>query len=242
MWIVVGASAGIGRALAEELAASGRRLLLVARDRRDLEATAADLRIRYGAKVEVLAADGVDPAAMADAVAAATEGTAVAGLLLPIGAGSERDLGFLGAQEAERLVRVNLLSVVAVVSRLLPGMLESNAGVIVGFGSVAAVRGRSRNVVYAAAKRALESYFESVRHLAKGRGLTVVLYRLGFVDTQLAYGRRLALPKADPQRLARRVVSRLGKDRGTHVLPRFWIPILWLLRRLPWRLYAKVDA
>lgn len=243
MWIVLGASAGLGRALAAELAATGRReLLLVARDRRDLEATAADLRIRHGARAEVLAADAADPSALAEAVSAAVEAREVDGLLLPVGVSSERDLGFLEPQEAEWLFRVNLLSVVAVVARLLPGMLERRRGVIVGFGSAAAVRGRSRNVVYAAAKRALESYFESLRHLAGGRGVAVVLYRLGFLDTQLAYGRRLALPRADPRRLARRIVARLGKDEGTHVLPWFWVPVLWLLQRLPWRLFAKVRG
>lgn len=242
MWVVVGASAGLGRALAEQLAAGGRELLLVARDERDLKAIAADLRIRYGAAVGFAAADASDPEALADAVAAAVGGRPVDGLLLPLGAVSEGDDGSLDPEAVARLFRVNLLGPMAVAGRLLPGMIERGRGLVAGFGSVAAVRGRSRNVAYAAAKRGLECYFESLRHLAGPRGVRVVLFRLGFVDTQLAYGRRLALPKADPQRLARRIVSRLGREQGVVVLPRFWLPLVWLVRRLPWRLYSRVKS
>ena len=49
--IVVGASAGLGRALAEELAATGHDLVVVSSDARDLEALASDLRIRHGVRV-----------------------------------------------------------------------------------------------------------------------------------------------------------------------------------------------
>ena len=53
--VVVGASSGLGRALAEELARTGHELLLVASDPRDLSAIAADLGLRHAAKVHTLA-------------------------------------------------------------------------------------------------------------------------------------------------------------------------------------------
>ncbi len=240
MWIVVGASAGLGRALAEELAATGRPLLLVARDRRDLEATAADLRIRHGTPVEAVPGDAADPAALAEAVAAAAAGRTVDGLLLPLGAVSDRDFGLLAPEETERLVRVNLLGVVAVVGRLLPAMLERRRGVIVGFGSVAAVRGRSRNVVYAAAKRALESCLDSVRHLAEPHGVCVGYYVLGYLDTNLAWGRPLLLGRADPRRLAERVCRELGRCRGRRYHPRLWAAVSFLLRALPWTVFRRM--
>ena len=55
--VVVGASSGLGRALAEELARTGHELLLVASDPRDLSAIAADLGLRHAAKVHTLALD-----------------------------------------------------------------------------------------------------------------------------------------------------------------------------------------
>jgi short-subunit dehydrogenase len=239
-WVVVGASAGLGRALCDRLARDGRTLLLVASDTRDLEAQARDLRVVWGARARALAFDASDHAGLADAVARDLEGEDVEGLLFPIGAMADDDEGGLGGERAEELLRANLLSVISVVSRLLPGMLARGRGVVVGFGSIAAARGRCRNVVYSASKRALESYFESLRHLGEARGLCVALYILGYLDTQLAFGQRLLLPKADPTSVAARVCADLGRRRGTHYLPAFWGPATRVLRGLPWPLFRRL--
>lgn len=239
-WAVVGASAGLGRAVSECLARQRRSLLLVASDARDLEAHAADLRVCFGAEARVLAHDGADHAGLADAMGRALEGTDVEGLIFPIGCVDDEDDGRLGGPRAEEIVRINLLAVVSVVSRFLPGMMARGGGVIVGFGSIAAARGRSRNVLYSASKRALESYFESLRHLAEPRGIAVAFYGLGYVDTNLAFGQRLLLPKADPAALAARICGELGRRRGRRYLPAFWGPITWALRQLPWPVFRRL--
>ncbi len=66
---------------------------------------------------------------------------------------------------------------------------------MVGFGSIAAARGRSGNVVHASSKRALESYFESLRHAWAGQGPRVQFYILGYLDTSLASGRTKLFPR-----------------------------------------------
>lgn len=240
--VVVGASAGLGRALAVELARAGRPLLLVASDARDLDALASDLGLRFGVTVKVLALDAADASALAAGLrAAVAELPPVEALLLPIGVVDDGDTPLLDAARAERLLAVNLEAPLAAVRELVPGMLERRRGNVVGFGSIAAARGRSRNAVYAAAKRALASFFESLRHLAEPTGVGVAFYVLGYLDTQLAFGRRLLLPKGNPAALARRVVRRLGRDRGTHHLPRFWYPVVLALKALPHAVYRRLD-
>ncbi len=241
-WLVVGASAGLGRALAERLARDRAPLLLVASDARDLDALGADLGIRFGADVRTLAADAADPAGFADAVAEALPaGVAIDGLLFPIGLSVDDDDGTAPPERAERLLAVNFLSVAAVAGRLLPRMLEQGRGVIAGFGSVAAARGRGRNVVYAAGKRALESYFESLRHLGDARGVRVFFYVLGYMDTALAFGKALPFPVADPARIADRVVRDLAHGAGgSRHLPRWWAPIGAVVRALPWALFRRM--
>src|SRR5438874_1782648 len=59
--VILGASAGVGRALAVRLASQQAELALIARDQRDLDAMAADFRLRFGATVHVLAADLAEP-------------------------------------------------------------------------------------------------------------------------------------------------------------------------------------
>lgn len=239
-WAVVGASSGLGRAIAEELAARGESLLLVASDERDLEALAADLGIVHGAAIRTVAHDAVDHGGLAARVLQALEGEAVDGLLLPLGAVLDEDDGRLAPARAEEILAANLTAVVSVVSALLPQMLARGRGTIVGFSSVAATRGRGRNVVYAAAKRGLESFLESVRHVGEPRGLTVACYVLGYLDTNLAWGRRLPLPPADPRATARRVCRELGRVRGRRYHPRAWALAALALRTLPWFVYQRL--
>lgn len=241
-WVVVGASAGLGRALAERLARAGQPLLLVASDPRDLEPLAADLRISYHAQVGTLAQDAGDHATLARRIGEAMPLTEeVDGLLFALGCTAEGDDGLLSPEPAERLIRVNFLSVVAVVGELLPRMIQQRRGAIVGFGSVAAARGRGRNVVYSASKRALESYFESLRHVAEPAGLTVTLYRLGYMDTGLAFGVPLPLPKADPHDVARRVHDGLYNRRGLHYQPPVWRFLVAATKALPWFIFKRLK-
>ncbi|MGA7990807.1 MAG: SDR family NAD(P)-dependent oxidoreductase [Thermoanaerobaculia bacterium] len=240
--VVIGASSGLGRALAEELARRGHPLVLISSDALDLLPLASDLTIRFGVTARTIAADAAEHEGLAAAVERAVpSGQTIAAILFPVGAVEPRDNGLLGPELAERLVRVNLLSVSSVVARLLPRLISQGHGTIVGFGSVAGLRGRSSNVLYAAAKRALESYFESLRLLGEPRGLTVAFYVLGYIDTQLSYGRRLLLPAADPKRVAKRVSRALGRERGRRYLPWLWYPVVILLRATPWAVFRRLD-
>jgi short-subunit dehydrogenase len=239
-WVVVGASAGLGRAIAESLGRERRSLLLVAGDVRDLQPLGADLEVA-GARVRTVAHDAADHAGLAGRIAESlSPEEEIEGLLFPVGAMAPGDDGTLSPEEAERLVRINFLCATSVVGRLLPRLFRQGRGVIAGFGSVAAVRGRGQNVVYAASKRALESYFESLRHLGEPRGLSVVFYTLGYLDTGLAFGKKLLFPKADPARVAVRVKRELGREAGGHYEPRWWGMLAAVVRRLPWFVFRRM--
>lgn len=240
-FVVVGASSGLGRALAEALARRGGSLLLVASDARDLEPLASDLRTVRGVEAKTLAQDAADHAGLAAAIEAALGGNeAVDGLFFPLGWSDDADDFALSPERSEELMRVNFLAVTSVIARLLPRMLARGRGAIVGFSSVAAERGRRRNVVYAAAKRALGSYFESLRHRGEGEGLAVCLYTLGYLDTNLAFGRPLPFPRADPRALAERICEDLGRARGKRFLPAFWRPISLVVRALPFFVFRRM--
>lgn len=238
--LVFGASAGLGRALARELAARRENLVLVARDSEDLAAEAAHLKTVYGVAVEWMALDASDPRAT-EKLTGLSGAPAIRDLFFPVGMGIEEDEGLLPPATIAALVGANLTSVMATISLFLPGLLAANIGNIVGIGSVAAIRGRSRNMAYAAAKRGLESYFESLRHRTAATGVRVQFYRLGYLDTQMSFGRRLPFPKASAKAIARTVVRNLGRDVGCVSLPAFWRPIGWALRVLPWRVFRRLN-
>ena len=94
-----------------------------------------------------------------------------------------------------------IASTFAIAQTLLP-QLTANRGTLVALGGIAAVRGRSRNVIYAAAKRGLESFCESLRQGHEPQAPSVQCWRLGFVATNLTYG--VTCSERPPRRIARR--------------------------------------
>jgi short-subunit dehydrogenase len=240
--IVVGASSGLGRALATALAEKQYALLLIASDRRDLEALGASLGLAHGIVAHTLALDLAREADPGARIAAALDGMPPpTALLLPVGQSRGDDDLSLGAAEIGQLLAVNLHAPLAIVHALLPRLVDAR-GAIVLFGSVAAVRGRRRNAVYASAKRALVSLYESLRQRYEPRELRVQLYELGFLETNLTYGTRLPLPAARPEHVARVVARRLRRGSFRRRVPGWWTPVAFALRALPWAIYRRLKA
>jgi short-subunit dehydrogenase len=241
--VVIGASAGVGRALCDALAAAGHDLVLVASDAEDLRAQAASLRLRHSIRVDFVAArlsnasDWHDPL-----LHELGPPERIDGLYLPIGFARDDDQGTLDLRAIRDLVETNFGGPGAIVAHCLPAFLERGSGTIVGFGSIAAIRGRGRNVIYAAAKRALQSLFESLIHRTVGTGVDVHFYVLGYVATQQSYGRRLLLPVSSPEAVARAVVRDLGKGSAIEYYPWFWRPVALLIRALPQFVFRRLPV
>ncbi len=239
--LVIGASAGLGSALAESLARAGHNLILVASDERDLDIVVRDLRLRFGVRVEPVACRIVPGTDWLNLIVEASDRMdSIDGLFYPIGLSDDEDRGLLDDAGSRAIVEANFYGLTLITSRFLPAMIQRKSGHIVGFGSVAAVRGRAANVIYSASKRALASYFESLRHLTASAKIRVQFYQLGYLDTQQAYGKKLLFPKADPRVLANRVVRDLNRDFGVRYYPRFWWMIVTILRLVPWPLFRKL--
>lgn len=240
--VVIGASAGVGRALSEALAARSQDVVLVSSDAEDLGALAAHLRTVYGVKVVTVATDASEPAACVAQVAQATVGIDdINELYFPIGASRRDDLAQLGAADTLTILNSNLTVVVAIAAHFLPQLRQQAKARIVGFGSIAAVRGRKGNIVYSAAKRGLASYFESLRHLCAGSGVRVQFLQLGYVDSQQSFGQRLLFPVVSPKQVAAYVMDHADDDFGARYFPRFWTLIALAVAWLPWPIYKKLN-
>jgi len=242
MYVIVGASAGVGRALATCFASAGHDLILVSSDERDLRAMTADLEIRYGVRACPVAADVSDGDSYLDRIAsAANEMGGMDGLLFPVGAVAATDDCSFDPDKVTWLTRVNYESIVCAVTRFLPDLMTRQRATLVAFGSVAALRGRRHNVAYSAAKRALQSFFESLRHACVGSSVTVQFYVLGYMDTALARGLRTPIPKGNPELLSTRVLQNLGRDVGVVYYPSFWRPAAAALRHTPWWIFKRIT-
>lgn len=237
-YLIIGASSGLGRALAEEYASAGNELVLVSRDLRDIEALAAHLRIRFGVLTVPLAADLGDTQNLPQLEHALAQVRPLRGILLPVGASDAGDRVGLSEELLAQIVRVNFLNPCQILNALLPRL---QGGEVIGFGSVATIRGRTRNAAYAASKRALMSYFESLRHWAGETGTAVRFYIPGYLDTNLAFGQDLLFSAADPRRLARLVRADTGLT-YTRYFPTYWKLVASLISLLPWSIYRRLKA
>lgn len=242
-FLVVGGSSGLGRALTAGLAARGHDVVVISSDARDAEAQSADLRLRHGVRSEGVALDlGRRDLDLKDLDDALVRLGPMDGIVVTAGASRQEDVvGEIG-EFAEEIVRINFLGPCRVIEHCLARLKRSRSSLVLGIGSVAACRGRRRNAAYSAAKRALGSYFESLRHAAGTEGPRIHYCVVGYLDTNLAFGLDLPLAPADPREVARRILDDLGRPSGTRYYPRYWRPLSVLLRLLPWALFLRLRA
>ncbi|MBI2566136.1 MAG: SDR family oxidoreductase [Candidatus Schekmanbacteria bacterium] len=183
--LVTGASAGIGEAFAHLLAQSGCHLILVARRRDRLEALAEKLRDRYGVTVDVIAVDLATPEA-AGAVFAEVAKLGRAVDLLINNAGFGIDGRFSDHELARELamIQLNVVALVELTKRFLPGMLQRGRGDILLVSSIAAFVSMPTFATYAATKAFVTSFGEAIGHELRGTGVTVTVLNPGGTRTE----------------------------------------------------------
>ena len=240
-YIIVGGSAGLGRAIAKKIASEKQDLVIISSDLRDTKALASDLEIRYGVKVIPLQMSlSKLPTTFKEVDKSLEKLSPLTGLILPIGFNDPNDVPGIDDESFFKLINTNFTSVCLFINHFLPILKKLPDTTIIGFGSIAAIRGRTLNATYAASKHALESYFQSLRHFAVNSSLTIQFYVIGYIDTNLSFGVDMTLFKpAQVDRLADIVFNNRLQDFGTTFYPKYWKIIKILLPIVPWSIFKK---
>jgi uncharacterized protein len=226
--LLTGASSGIGRELARELAARGDRLAVAARTAERLEALADEVAGAGGPRPVVLRCDLAErgsAASLAEEATAALGGVDV--LVNNAGGGVGGRISTVGDRdEAREAFEVNYWSPLALIHALLPGMRERDRGTIVNVTSMAQVTTWPGFGAYAATKSALANATETLRLELSGTGIHVLEAIPGPVDTAVQGETRLApgietmldrVPLGDAREMARRIVRAMDR-RSAHVI------------------------
>ncbi len=240
--VVVGATRGMGRAVARELAERGDALFLLGRDADELARSALDLEARGAGSVGHAPCDLADPQGFESALAAADAALDDFDAVIV-------SAGLFGTQEKleedpallESLLRANFTGTLLLCEAARKRLLARGGGTLCVFSSVAGDRGRKPVGLYGATKAGLSHYLESLDHRDRGDGLVTVTVKPGFVRTSMTAGLPEPPFAGEPDAVARRVVQAI--DRGTPVVyaPAIWWAVMALIRRLPRAVMRRVG-
>ncbi len=232
--IIVGASSGIGEALAARLTQEGCRVALVARRAEALQAIATRLNAEAGSELAcAYAHDARETAGVPALFAEITQ--ALGGLdLIVYAAGIMPRLA--PDQYATELdvdtITTNFTGAVAWLNEAAERFGRAGAGTLVGISSVAGDRGRRGNAVYGATKAGLNAYLESLYNRLSRKGVAVVNVKPGPVETPMTTG--LKMPGMAPvDQVAGEILD--AAKAGTPVVytPAKWRLVMRVIRAIP---------
>lgn len=238
---ITGASSGIGAALARYYAARGAVLGLVARRRAALQELLATLPGEHA----IYTVDVADEAGLRQAAA---DFSARFGVPDVVVANAGVSVGTLTEEEGdlhafERVMRTNVLGMVATFQPFVAPMRARGSGRLVGIASVAGIRGLPGAGAYSASKAAVIAYLESLRVELHGSGVKVVTIAPGYIETPMTAVNRYPMPFMLPaDEAARRFVRAIDAGAGYVVIPWQMGVVAKLLRLLPNPIFDRVFA
>lgn len=243
--LITGASSGIGLAFARALAARGCDLVLVARNKSRLDATAVGLSRRYGVAAEVLPADLSEPAGIASVVDRLCGEPAIDILVNNAGNGLHVSLLAEDVSAIEQAHAVMMWAVLALGGAAGRAMKARSRGVIINVGSVASLLPIG---AYSAIKSWVTTYSESLSLELAGSGVVVTTLLPGWVRTefhQRAGIRTNAIPGVlwlDADRVARDCLRDAARGRLRSVPSARYAALAFLIQHAPRPLVRRVAA
>lgn len=234
--VIVGASSGIGRALAVTLSLDGYRVAVVARRTELLTQLCGEL----AGPCVIKTVDVSQPDLAMPLVRALVEELGDVELFI-VNAGTGFTNHALEWAPERDTIDVNVLGFAAMVNVAVAHLERRRSGHLVGISSVAGTRGIGGAPAYAASKAFVSNYLQGVRYRFEKMKLPIAVTDVqpGFVDTAMgkAEGRFWV---ASPQTAARQIAAAIRARRKRVYVTRRWRLIAWVMRLLPDAVYSKL--
>jgi NAD(P)-dependent dehydrogenase (short-subunit alcohol dehydrogenase family) len=242
--VVVGASSGMGAALARRLVAQGARVALVARREEQLRKVAEGIEAGWGPGKTLLRSFDVSD----------TEGAAAcfAGIVEELGgldaiyfaAGvMAKDLAEdeFSTEKDMPVLNVNLNGAIAWLNEAARLFQEQKRGLIVGIGSIAGDRGRRAYPSYHAAKAGFHTYMESLRNRLSQHGIQVTTIKPGFIATPMTQGMDGLFWLKTADEAAVMIQRAVQKGRQVAYVPGRWRFVSFVIRSIPSFLFRRLS-
>lgn len=237
--IVIGASSGIGRAVAKVLGQNGYEVGLVARRLELLRQLQKEISSQTYVKQ-------IDVSQQEEAMRLLEELIKdMGGMdLIVLNSGiNTRNINLEWQGEIET-IDVNVSGFVAMACVAVKHFLAQNSGHLVGISSIAALRGSGTCSSYSASKAFVLNYLEGLRHRLQQNNIYVTDIRPGLIDTAMVRGQPGLFWIATPDKAAEQIFQAIKRKKRIAYIPRRWCIIAWLIKVLPdwvYRLRYKIK-
>jgi decaprenylphospho-beta-D-erythro-pentofuranosid-2-ulose 2-reductase len=241
--LIIGATSAIAEASARLFAQSGDHLFLVARNQAQLNAVAADLRVRGSPVVATYVMDANDFDAHVPMLSAAEQALGkLDTVLIAHGTLSDQQACQQSVELTMKEIKTNALSVIALLTHIANQFEKQRQGTIVVISSVAGERGRQSNYVYGSAKAMVTAFMSGLRQRLYKSGVSVVTIKPGFVDTPMTAN--LKLPSAlttSAAAVGREIQRSVNGRKDVIYAPWFWAPIMKIIRGIPESAFKRTN-
>lgn len=241
--LVLGGNSEIALAIVDRLVASRcTKVLLGVRSPGSAAASVSRLRAS-GIDADTIVFDALDPASHAKVIASAVE--RIGDLDMVILA-----FGILDGHHeidtdpvfAAQVIQTNFVGAVSAGLSAAAQLRKQGHGTILSISSVAGVRARAENMIYASSKAGMDAFSQALGDALVGTGARCVVVRPGFVHTQMTEGMKPAPFATTPDKIADAVIGGLQKNKELIWAPSIMMPMFLTLKHLPRFLWRKVSA
>lgn len=241
--MITGASSGIGKGLALEVASRGANVGLLARREELLNEIVSEVESRK-AKAVYATADVRDAKAVREAANKFRKELGPIDILIAnAGIGTADHAARLTPEHAADVIGINVLGAVNSVAAVAPEMVARGQGRLVAISSLAAYRGLAKSAAYCASKAALSSYFESVRIDLRNSGVEVTIIYPGFIKTDLTAGREAKMPYLmELDQGVRKIIYAIEKEKKSYAFPWQLATIVRAGMLMPTAMYDWIAA
>lgn len=246
-FIVVGASSGIGKALAEQLLSEGNQVALLARRDKILKEFATKFNTDPKNRLALIVKYDSTLFASAKTVFAkilkefgSIDGIYYASGVMPAVAPDE-----FSTDKDLAMLNTNLLGAIAILNPAAEYFQSIGKGMIAGISSIAGDRGRRGAPVYNTSKSALNTYLEALRNRLAVKGVQIVTIKPGFVSTDMLKDAKVPdkgfLKPITPEAAAKIIIQKISSGSEEFYVPGRWALVGLIIRNIPSFIFRKLN-
>uniref|UniRef100_UPI00358F8676 very-long-chain 3-oxoacyl-CoA reductase n=1 Tax=Myxine glutinosa TaxID=7769 RepID=UPI00358F8676 len=222
--VITGATDGIGKAYAIELARKGKDIVLISRSQEKLSKVALEIADQFHVVTKTIAVDFSNVEGIYSTIADAIKGLDIGILVNNVGTSHTYPEYFLDIADLNNviphMINVNIFSVVKMTQLVLPGMVERSRGIIINIASATALIPCSLLSLYSASKAYVDFFSRALDTEYRSRGIIVQSVLPFFVVTNMSRIKKASLDKPDPGTYAQAALATVGlRSRTCGYLP-----------------------